>query len=191
MLLRDKAVAQVNLSYTPLENDKIYFLVENLTLKLELWNSHVRQKLSLYLCTRAASCDPLRAPRFARRRRSPSFKWKSRAISNNAMYQKKHLKVVDLSWDNNTTSTLRCGGRGCSSDVEGRWPGRQRLRFDFEAGFHEGVSRGVYLFRKPNFQLSHILAWLIFSCPPIGQECEFSVVGIKVDLFSYKNCVFG
>ena len=55
----------------------------------------------------------------------------------------------------------------------------------------EPANRGVYLFRKPNFQLSHILAWLIFSCPPIGQECEFSVVGIKVDLFSYKNCVFG
>ena len=51
--------------------------------------------------------------------------------------------------------------------------------------------RGVYLLRKPNFQLSHILAWLIFSCPPIGQESEFSVVGIKVDLFSYKHCVFG
>ena len=51
--------------------------------------------------------------------------------------------------------------------------------------------RGVYLFRKPNFQLSHILAWLIFSCPPIGQECEFSVVRIKVDLFSYENCVLG
>ena len=32
--LCDNAVAQVNLSYTPLENDKIYFLVENLTLKL-------------------------------------------------------------------------------------------------------------------------------------------------------------
>ena len=32
--LCDKAVAQVNLSYIPLENDKIYFLVENLTLKL-------------------------------------------------------------------------------------------------------------------------------------------------------------
>ena len=32
---------------------------------------------------------------------------------------------------------------------------------------------------------------VIFSCPPIGQECEFSVVRIKVDLFSYKNCVLG
>ena len=53
------------------------------------------------------------------------------------------------------------------------------------------LARGVYLFRKPYFQLSHNFAWLIFSCPPIGQECEFSVVGIKVDLFSYKNCVFG
>ena len=34
VVLCDKAVAQVNLSYTPLQNDKIYFLVENLTLKL-------------------------------------------------------------------------------------------------------------------------------------------------------------
>ena len=33
VVLCDKAVAQVNLSYTPLENDKIYFLVENLILK--------------------------------------------------------------------------------------------------------------------------------------------------------------
>ena len=92
VVLCDNAVAQINLSYTPLENDKIYFLVENLILKFELLNSHVRQKLSLYLCTRAASCDPLRAPRFARRRRSPSFKLKSRAISNNAMYQKNTLR---------------------------------------------------------------------------------------------------
>ena len=34
--LCDNAVAQVNLSYTPLENDKIYFLVESLILKFQL-----------------------------------------------------------------------------------------------------------------------------------------------------------
>ena len=45
-------------------------------------------------------------------------------------------------------------------------------------------SRGVYLSRKPNFQLSHFLALLIFSCPPFGQECEFSVVRIEMDPFN-------
>ena len=34
--LCDNAVAQVNLFYTPLENDKIYFLVESLILKFQL-----------------------------------------------------------------------------------------------------------------------------------------------------------
>ena len=51
--------------------------------------------------------------------------------------------------------------------------------------------RGVYLFRKLNFQLYHILALLIFSCRPHGQECEFSVVRIKIAPFSCENCVLG
>ena len=34
--LCDNAVAQVNLFYTPLENDKIYFLFESLILKFQL-----------------------------------------------------------------------------------------------------------------------------------------------------------
>ena len=54
-----------------------------------------------------------------------------------------------------------------------------------------GFARGVYLFRKPNFQLYHILALLIFSCHPLGQECEFSVVRIKIAPFSCENCVLG
>ena len=36
------------------------------------------------------------------------------------------------------------------------------------------------MFRKPDFQLSHFLAKLILSCPPFGQECEFSVVWIEM-----------
>ena len=48
-------------------------------------------------------------------------------------------------------------------------------------------SRGVYLSRKPNFQLTHFLAYLIFSCHPILQEGEFSVVSIEINLFQLRN----
>ena len=47
--------------------------------------------------------------------------------------------------------------------------------------------RGVYLSRKPNFQLTHFLAFLIFSCHPILHEGEFSVVRIEMNPFQLRN----
>ena len=51
----------------------------------------------------------------------------------------------------------------------------------------EDESRGVYLSRKPNFQLTHFLAYLIFSCHPIVQKGEFAVVSIEINLFQLRN----
>ena len=62
-----------------------------------------------------------------------------------------------------------------------------RWQRGWRRGCGQAKDRGVYLSRKPNFQLTHFLAYLIFSCHPILQEGEFSVVSIEMNPFQLRN----